>query len=271
MQPQSTTVLYIEDNIPNRVLIKRVLEAEGYVVVEAGSAQEGLELARSHQPDLILVDVNLPEIDGLTFTNRLRQDQRLKDVSVVALTANVMEGDRERTLSAGCDGYIQKPIDVDTFPNQVQRFLERASPARKNDNWQETTPDLSTSTILIVEDNVANFALMARLLGHLGVHCEWKTSGFEVVEYAETIPSVDLIIMDIRLPYEDGYEALQKLRQSKFADVPVLAVTAYSSEEQMARAKAAGFDGFVGKPLDPDLFPEQIVKVLTGQSVWELS
>jgi two-component system cell cycle response regulator DivK len=271
MEAQSTTVLYIEDNIPNRVLIRRVLQAEGYDVVEAGSAMEGLELAKEHQPDLILVDVNLPEIDGLTFTHHLRQDPQLKGVSVVALTANVMEGDRERTLSAGCDGYIQKPIDVDSFPNQVRRFLERTFPNNPSEEGTQTAPDFSASTILIVEDNVANFALMARLLGHIGVHCEWKTSGFEVVEYAETIPKVDLIIMDIRLPYEDGYEALRKLRKSKFADVPVVAVTAYSSEEQMARAKAAGFDGFVGKPLDPDLFPEQIKKVLAGQSVWELS
>lgn len=271
MKPQSTTVLYIEDNIPNRVLIRRVLEADGFAVLEAGSAQEGLELAKDHRPDLILVDVNLPEIDGLTFTSHLRKDPQLKDVAVVALTANVMEGDRERTLSAGCDGYIQKPIDVDTFPNQVRRFLDRAHSDRLNDDGKQPPTDFSALTILIVEDNVANFALMARLLGHLGVHCEWKTSGFEVVEYAETIPSVDLIIMDIRLPYEDGYEALRKLRQSKFADVPVVAVTAYSSEEQMARAKAAGFDGFVGKPLDPDLFPEQVKKVLAGQPVWELS
>jgi two-component system cell cycle response regulator DivK len=262
-------ILYVEDNVPNRMLIRRVLEAEKYTVLEAGSAAEGLELARKQKPDLILVDVNLPEIDGLTLTNHIRQDTELSDVSIVALTANVMEGDRERTLSAGCDGYIQKPINVDSFPGQIRRFLG-SNPSPRTHNSAAHHPDFSASTILIVEDNVANFALMARLLGHLGVHCEWKTSGFEVVEYAETIPKVDLIIMDIRLPYEDGYEALRKLRKSKFADVPVVAVTAYSSEEQMARAKAAGFDAFIGKPLDPDKFPQQIKKILHGQAVWEL-
>lgn len=263
-------ILYVEDNLPHRVLIRRVLEAEKYTVLEAGNAEEGLELARKQKPDLILVDVNLPEIDGLTLTHHIRQDPELSDVSVVALTANVMEGDRERTLSAGCDGYIRKPINVDSFPLQIRKYLG-ANPRPEKPNGASRNPDFNASTILIVEDNVANFALMARLLGHLGVHCEWKTSGFEVVEYAETIPKVDLIIMDIRLPYEDGYEALRKLRKSKFADVPVVAVTAYSNEEQMARAKAAGFDAFIGKPLDPDQFPQQIKNILRGQAVWELN
>ncbi len=83
------------------------------------------------------------------------------------------------------------------------------------------------ATVLIVEDNVSNFVLMARMLGFIGVTCEWKTSGFEVVEYADTLPRVDLILMDIRLPYEDGYQALRKLRSSEtLRTVPVVAVTA---------------------------------------------
>ncbi len=133
------------------------------------------------------------------------------------------------------------------------------------------TSDSEETTILIVEDNVSNFVLMARLLDHMGVHCEWKTSGFEVVEYADTLPDVNLILMDIRLPYEDGYEALRKLRASKaLREIPVVAVTAYASEEQMQRSRAAGFDGFLGKPLDPDRFPAQINRILNGEPVWEI-
>ena len=127
------------------------------------------------------------------------------------------------------------------------------------------------ATILIVEDNVANFILMARLLNHAGLHCEWKTSGYEVVEYADTLARVDLILMDIRLPYEDGYQALEKLRQhDKLKTIPVVAVTAYASDDQMKRAREAGFDGFVGKPLDPDRFPEQVQRMLRGESVWDI-
>jgi two-component system cell cycle response regulator DivK len=127
------------------------------------------------------------------------------------------------------------------------------------------------ATVLIVEDNVSNFVLMARMLGYIGVNCEWKTSGYEVVEYADTLPNIDLILMDIRLPYEDGYAALRKLRGSAhLADLPVVAVTAYASEEQMARARQAGFNGFLGKPLDPDRFPDQVRAILGGEEVWEM-
>jgi len=127
------------------------------------------------------------------------------------------------------------------------------------------------AVVLVVEDNVSNFVLIARMLGFLGIHCEWKTSGYEVVEYADTLPKVDLILMDIRLPYEDGYSALRKIRNSRLKQVPVIAVTAEASTEQMNKARASGFDGFLGKPLDPDLFPDQIQRILNGESVWEMS
>lgn len=128
------------------------------------------------------------------------------------------------------------------------------------------------AAVLVVEDNVSNFVLIARMLGYLGIHCEWKTSGYEVVEYADTLPRLDLILMDIRLPYEDGYGALKKIRASeRFKTVPIIAVTAEASLEQMNKAKTSGFDGFLGKPLDPDRFPDQIRRILSGEPVWEYS
>ncbi len=146
---------------------------------------------------------------------------------------------------------------------------------------ENTTPQSNTqrrlpenpedAVVLVVEDNVANFVLIARMLGYMGIHCEWKTSGYEVVEYADTLPRVDLILMDIRLPYEDGYSALRKIRSSPtLKDTLVVAVTAEASREQINKAKAAGFDGFIGKPLDPDKFPDQIRRILSGEAVWEL-
>jgi two-component system, cell cycle response regulator DivK len=125
--------------------------------------------------------------------------------------------------------------------------------------------------VLVVEDNVPNFVLIARMLAFMGVQrCEWKTSGWQVVQFADTLPKVDLILLDIRLPYEDGYQALQKLRASpKLKDTVIVAVTAEASEDQMRRAKKAGFNGFMGKPLDPDRFPNQIRSLLSGEEVWE--
>ncbi|MBN1966439.1 MAG: response regulator, partial [Anaerolineae bacterium] len=101
-------------------------------------------------------------------------------------------------------------------------------------------------------------------------HCEWKTSGWQVVQFADTLPRLDLILMDIRLPYEDGYQALRKIRSHpRLRETRVVAVTAEASEDEMHKAQQAGFDGFLGKPLDPDRFPDQVRRILRGEGVWE--
>ncbi len=125
MAVDSTQILYIEDNFDNRVLVRRVLAAEGYQVLEAAQAGKGLEIARREKPALIIMDINLPNLDGLSLTAMVKDDPELAEIPVVALTANVMKGDRERTLAAGCDGYIQKPIDIDQFPHQIARYLQQ--------------------------------------------------------------------------------------------------------------------------------------------------
>ncbi len=116
-------VLYIEDNPENLLLVRRILERQGFEMLAAQSGLEGLELASDSQPDLILLDINLPEMDGYALATRLKNIESLRNTPVVAVTANVMAGDKERTLIAGCDGYIEKPIDVVQFPEQVKAFL----------------------------------------------------------------------------------------------------------------------------------------------------
>jgi two-component system, cell cycle response regulator DivK len=146
-------------------------------------------------------------------------------------------------------------------------------PSLNSPSDSQLTPKSSIpkdAAVLVVEDNVSNFVLIARMLGYLGIHCEWKTSGYEVLEYADSLPRLDLILMDIRLPYEDGFGAQQKLRGAeRFKAIPIVAVTAEASVEQMKKARDAGFDGFLGKPLDPDRFPDQIRRILSGEQVWE--
>jgi two-component system cell cycle response regulator DivK len=116
-------VLHIEDNTDNRLLIRRLLQAYGYQVVDAENAKRAREILVTQKPDLILMDINMPDVDGYTLTNELKMMPALQGVPIVAITANVMKGDRERTLSAGCDGYIEKPIDVDRFIDQIERFI----------------------------------------------------------------------------------------------------------------------------------------------------
>lgn len=94
-------------------------------MLEAENASDALEILKTATPDLILMDINMPDMDGYMLTAQLKAIPKLRDVPVIAITANVMRGDRERTLAAGCDGYIQKPIDVDALPQQISRYLKR--------------------------------------------------------------------------------------------------------------------------------------------------
>ena len=123
------TILYVEDDQLNRRLVQRILFAEGHEVLEASNAPEALEVMQAQPPDLILMDINMPEVDGFTLTRQIKSNPAWKHIPVIALTANVMKGDRERVLQAGCDGYIQKPIDVDALPRQIATFLHnKATP-----------------------------------------------------------------------------------------------------------------------------------------------
>ncbi len=117
-------IFYVEDNPENRLLVRRLLLSEGYQVAEAENARRALDLLSQKRPDLILMDINMPDVDGYTLTSQIRKNPYLSSVPIVAITANVMRGDKERTLNAGCDGYIEKPINVDTFLDQIACYLE---------------------------------------------------------------------------------------------------------------------------------------------------
>lgn len=118
-------ILIVDDNPTNLKLASQVLEMEGYTVDLAANAEEAQELLQHMKPDLILMDIALPGMDGLTLTRQLKADERLKHIPVVAMTAFAMKGDDQKALEAGCDGYITKPIDTRKFPQQVAAFLPR--------------------------------------------------------------------------------------------------------------------------------------------------
>ncbi len=126
---ENPVILYVEDDPNNRMLVRRVLLVEDFDVAEASSAAEALDVLKTLRPDLILMDINMPDVDGYTLTARIKAIPHLAGIPVIALTANVMRGDRERTLEAGCDGYIQKPIDVDLLPEQIRHYLKEVGHA----------------------------------------------------------------------------------------------------------------------------------------------
>lgn len=106
----SRTIVYIEDNFHNRRLVRKILESKGYTVVEAEDGAKGIDLVRTLRPPLVLMDIGLPGMDGLEVTGLIKEDESLRHIPVIALTASAMRGDRERFLAAGCDDYLSKPI-----------------------------------------------------------------------------------------------------------------------------------------------------------------
>jgi len=125
MIPNKGRILYVEDNQDNRKLVRRVLEADGYAFDEAQDAQQALEYLNSNNPSLILMDISMPDVDGYALTAKIKAMPEFAKTPIIAMTANVMRGDRERSLEAGCDGYIQKPIDIDTLTQQVERYIKK--------------------------------------------------------------------------------------------------------------------------------------------------
>ena len=117
------TVLIVEDNDLNLKLFNDLLEAFGYRTVKTKDGRQALPLAREHKPDLIVMDIQLPEISGLEITDRLKKDPALKSIPVVAVTAFAMRGDEQKILAAGCDAYLSKPISVTTFLETIRKFI----------------------------------------------------------------------------------------------------------------------------------------------------
>lgn len=117
------TVLLIEDNEKNRYLTTFILEKYGYEVVQAEDGQTGIALARQLKPDLILLDIQLPVMDGYSVARELTKNGDLQDVPIVAVTSYAMVGDRERILAAGCVGYLEKPINPATFVTEIEQYL----------------------------------------------------------------------------------------------------------------------------------------------------
>jgi two-component system cell cycle response regulator DivK len=120
------TVLIVEDNELNMKLFRDLLEAHGYATLGTRNGIEALDLARKHRPDLILMDIQLPEVSGLEVTKHLKDDQELRHIPVVAITAFAMKGDEERILAGGCEAYLSKPISVGKFIETVRHFLGAA-------------------------------------------------------------------------------------------------------------------------------------------------
>jgi len=118
------TILVVDDNEDSRELVKKILKKHGYEVIEAVDGEDAIAKALAYRPDLILMDISIPKIDGYEATRRLKERPDFKDTPIIAFTAHAMRGDQEKALQAGCNGYISKPINVREFPEQIKIYLK---------------------------------------------------------------------------------------------------------------------------------------------------
>jgi len=242
------TILLVEDNELNMKLFRSLLKMDNYVVLEAPNAETGMDLAKKHRPDLILMDIQLPGLDGLTATTLLKQDKELQDIPIVALTSYAMEGDQEKAIAAGCAGYITKPIDTRSFLDTVAGFVR----------FTRTPSAARNKKILIVDDDPLN----VKLLISMTVGSDYDTlKAYDGEEALDVISreNPDLILLDIMMPKIDGFRVLEILKSSaNTRDIPVILITALNSVEDKVRGMEAGADEFLNKPVNK---PELLARI----------
>lgn len=226
-------ILIVDDNPTNRRLAASVLALEGYAVDQAQDAEHAQAYLASIVPDLILMDIALPGMDGLSLTRRIKSDPRLRDIPVVALTAFAMKGDEQKARDAGCVGYLTKPIDTREFAHQVAEFFIAAPMA----------------PILIVDDRPANLRLLRAQLEAEGERVIEAANGVEALEQLAVHP-VRGVISDILMPRMDGYRLCMEVRKHpQLAQLPlVLYTSTYDSPADRSLAHAAGADAYISKP-----------------------
>jgi two-component system, cell cycle response regulator len=246
------TVLVVEDNILNMKLFKTLLEMGKYKVLCAEDARTGIDLAVDHIPDLILMDIQLPDMDGVTATRQLKSNPKTQQIPVVALTAYAMERDIEMVMNSGFAGHIAKPIDTKDFLPIVSQYLQEST-------GESVTPKSSSKPfILIVDDDRMNVKLLDTYLKQEGFNTAGAYDGAEALEKIRENPP-DMILLDIMMPGINGYEVTRKLKSDqKTSHIPIILITALDSADDKSKGMAAGADEFLNKPINK---PELLARV----------
>jgi two-component system, cell cycle response regulator len=238
-------ILVVDDNPLNLKLAAEVLESDGYHVNRAPSAEAALERIREQIPDLILMDIQLPGMDGLALTRALKSDSATQAIPIIALTAFAMKGDEQRARDSGCEGYLTKPIDTRTFSARIAEFLKPGS--RR-----------ASIKALVIEDFPPDRKLARILLSWAGHEVAEAETGEQALAAArENHP--DVILLDLKLPGINGFEVIRQLRQERATrNIPIVTVTAYPDRWTEREARKAGCAAYFAKPVDASVLLKQV-------------
>lgn len=253
-------VLVVEDNATNRKLFQTLLRLAGHDVLEAEDAKTGIQLARDQRPELILMDIQLPGMDGFTATRLIKKDPDLKGIPVVALTAFAMLEDEEKAAEAGCDGFISKPIDTRNFQERIETFLT------SGEGSAEVPPERDgaeyKSKILIVDDEPMNVKVLAAQLSSDRHEIMRAGSGPEALEKIAKRPP-DVILLDIMMPGMDGFEVVRRVKSDpETRNIPIIMVTVLEERKNKEKALQAGADEFLNKPVNREELLSRINSML---------
>ena len=245
-------ILVVEDSPDIRVLVRMLLEAGGHQVLTAADGRIGVETAREEQPDLVLMDLSLPIVSGWEAARAIKDDPLTSSIPVVAVTAHAMHGDRERAIAAGCDGFIAKPIDEETFEPLVRSYFRPRrtdeTPAVADMALPSRRSSFEPGRILVVDDHQEVAALIKQDLESEGHEVVVTRTPDEALGTASGDRPFDLAIVDVMLGADSGYDLAADLVASSTEYLPVLLVTA--GEIDREKGFSAGGDDFIGKPLD---------------------
>jgi PAS domain S-box-containing protein len=267
---EARRILLVEDNDMNRDMLSRRLSRKGYSVAVAVDGAQGIEMAVRTHPDLILMDMSLPGIDGWEAVRQIKANDDACGIPIIALTAHAMSNDRSRAIRAGCDEYDTKPIEFSRLLLKMEALLRRPS-SESDDLRTSPTPDpqphplpagpktspapvtCATLPLLVVDDNESNRDVLSRRLKRAGYRVETAESAAEALAILERTP-VDLLLLDIMMPGISGIEFLRMLRKThSTSELPIIMVSALSETKDVVEALNLGANDYVTKPVDMDV------------------
>ena len=244
---RNETILVIEDDALNLKLVESLLQLGRYRILKALDAETGMRLLREHRPDLVLMDIRLPGMDGLHATRVIKQDPELKQIPVIALTAQAMLGDDEEAAAAGCDGYISKPIDTRRFLTTLENFLGQDKQNSRTNSG--INPD-HKEKILVVDDDPLNVKLLTAKLRSINYDVIEAYGGREGLDKA-VAEAPDLLLLDVMMPFIDGFEVTKRLKSDpRTCHIPIILITALDARENKGKGLEAGADDFLNKPVN---------------------